>query len=391
MKFAKETKEFFASSRNLFLQGNLDHSEPRPNKDACLQACKDSPGCGWYSYNVETTICLEFTTCEIDSSSTDFISGQVSCEVSTTTLAPTTPTTTTLPAPDTYGNMVVVAGLPGTESEMSEVYKVSGSEVTSCGSIGKNGAFAWGVVGGYLEGDQAVMVCGGPTSKACYSLPEGQETEMSEVRHYAAAVVVENQLWISGGEEDGSAKSSIETVSFSRRGLSGTTVDLPAPLSKHCAVLLKSKNAVMIIGGSSNGQDSDKTYFFDLSSQSFSDGPTLSSARHSHMCTAFTDGGQEKVAVVGGEGKDSVEILDVATETWTAGPSLSSNLCCGVLVQAENGAILAGGFDGNSNVDSMQALNCDGGSCNWSGVSAKLGFPRSQGVGVLIPDTLANC
>ena len=367
----------------------MDHSEPKPNQDACLQACKDSPGCGWYSYNAETTICLEFTTCEIDSSATDFISGQVSCEISTTTLEPTTPTTTTLPPPDIYGNMVVVAGLPGTESEMSEVYQIS-SGVTSCGSIGKNGGFAWGVVGGYLEGDQAVMVCGGPTSKACYSLPEGQETSMSEVRQFAAAVVVDNQLWISGGEEGGSAKSSIETVSFTR-GFNKATNDLPAPLSKHCAVLLKSKNAVMIIGGSSNGQNSDKTYYFDLSSQSFSEGPSLSSARHSHMCTAFNVEGQEKVAVVGGEAESSVEILDVATDSWTAGPSLSSNLCCGVLVQAEKGAILAGGFDGNNNVDTMQALNCDGGSCNWSSVSAKLGFPRSRGVGVLIPDTLANC
>ena len=368
----------------------MDHSETKPNKDACLQSCKDSVGCGWYSYNADTTICLEFATCEIDSSSTDFISGQVTCEVSTTTLEPTTPTTTAPPTPDIYGNLVVVAGLPGTESQTSEVYKVSGSQVSSCGSIGKNGGFAWGVVGGYLDGDQSVMVCGGPTSKACYSLPEGQETQMSEVRQFAASVVVDNQLWIAGGEESGSAKSSIETVSFTR-GSSRLSADLPAPLSKHCAVLLKTKNVVMIIGGSSNGQDSAKTYLLDLSSQSFSEGPSLSTARSSHMCTTMMVGGQEKVAVIGGDGKDSVEILDVATESWSAGPSLSSSLCCGFLAETENGAILAGGFDGNKNVDSMQALSCDGGSCNWSSVSAKLGFPRSGGVGVLIPDTLANC
>ena len=100
------TEQFKTTLATFTLQGDLDHSEPSTSKDACLQSCKNSPGCGWYSYNAETTICLEFATCnEVDSSSTDFISGQVSCEITTTIEPPTTtmPSTTQPPLPDIYG------------------------------------------------------------------------------------------------------------------------------------------------------------------------------------------------------------------------------------------------------------------------------------------------
>ena len=215
--------------------------------------------------------------------------------------------------------MVIVTGLP-LQSRSSEVYGDLSGSVTSCGSIGEHGTSAWGTVGGYLESDQAVMVCGGQGSNQCYSLPEGKQAQMSQPRQYAAAVAVENGLWVTGGENDGSVLSSTEIVSFNRDYI-GMTVDLPVPLTKHCAVLLKSKNAAMIIGGTGNinGQGSANTYFYDSVSQAFTEGPAMSTARSSHMCASFTVNGKEKVAVVGGTDKNSVEIFDVASNTWTSG------------------------------------------------------------------------
>ena len=52
----KKSQDFLVSSLNLFLKGNLDHSEPKPDQDAILQAWKDSPGCGWNSFNAKTGI-----------------------------------------------------------------------------------------------------------------------------------------------------------------------------------------------------------------------------------------------------------------------------------------------------------------------------------------------
>ena len=215
-------------------------------------------------------------------------------------------------------NMVIVTGLP-LQSRSSEVYGDLSGSVTSCGSIGDYGTSAWGTVGGYLESDQVVMVCGGQNSNQCYSLPDGKQTQMSQPRQYAAAVAVENGLWVTGGENsDMSEMSSTEIVSFNRE-FSGMTADLPVPLTKHCAVILKSKNSAMIIGGTSNGQESAKTYFYDFATQAFTEGPAMSTARSSHMCASFSVNGKEKVAVVGGRDKNSVEIFDVASNTWTSG------------------------------------------------------------------------
>ena len=74
-----------------------------------------------------------------------------------------------------------------------------------------------------------------------------------------------------------------------------------------------------------------------------------------------------------------------------SGPTLPSGLCCGAMGSNPNGVVIAGGFDGNRNVDDIIAMNCAGGNCLWEMVSKSLDFPRNDHLGIMIPDGLAGC
>ena len=53
----------------------------KPNKDQCLEACKNEDSCGWFSFNKEKRFCLLFQSCPtIDENETHFLTGQLDCE-----------------------------------------------------------------------------------------------------------------------------------------------------------------------------------------------------------------------------------------------------------------------------------------------------------------------
>ena len=101
---------------------------------------------------------------------------------------------------------------------------------------------------------------------------------------------------------------------------------LPTLLKGHCAVFIDN-NTLMVIGGYKFPASYDKTYFLDLASNVWTDGPPLTTNRAYHTCNIVTDcRGNKQVVVVGGYATgvaipiiQTVEIYDIDSQTWSAG------------------------------------------------------------------------
>ena len=100
---------------------------------------------------------------------------------------------------------------------------------------------------------------------------------------------------------------------------------MPASLKGHCAVFLDN-NTLMVIGGYRFPLSYADTYMLDISTNSWSSGPSLTTVRSYHTCNLVTNcAGKRQVVVVGGvstgvtDYTNSVEIYDVDSETWSAG------------------------------------------------------------------------
>jgi len=79
-------------------QGNVISIEASSSKDECLQQCKDTEGCKWFTFlakNEAKDSCILYRDCTtIDESCSNCISGESRCkeELSTTTTAASTTT-----------------------------------------------------------------------------------------------------------------------------------------------------------------------------------------------------------------------------------------------------------------------------------------------------------
>ena len=176
----------------------------------------------------------------------------------------------------------------------------------------------------------------------CYSVTRKNIkllTKMRRKRFAAASVVMfDTNLWISGGQYDGSNKYLSSTEFIFLNGTKDVGPELPIALSKHVMVNLKG-NLTMVIGGLSSWDlsgyyyTSEKTIRYNHTQQSWSGGPTLKNPRHYHAVGIVTDEVmQEKlVFVTGGIVRDlvnnyptkSTELL--LDNKWTQGED-SNNL-----------------------------------------------------------------
>ena len=129
-------------------------------------------------------------------------------------------------------------------------------------------------------------------------------------KRFAAASVVmfDTNLWISGGQYDGSYTYLSSTEFIFLNGTKDVGPELPIALSKHVMVNLKG-NLTMVIGGQSawdlSGSKvyytSEKTIRYNHTQQSWSGGPTLKNPRHYHAVGIVTDEVmQEKLVFVTG-------------------------------------------------------------------------------------------
>ncbi len=184
--------------------------------------------------------------------------------------------------------------------------------------------------GGLIQ-DKYPLICGGALTDSCYVIGKSSEiiAQLNEKRYEAASVVLSsNKLWITGGYNLDHRIKTTEMVELSQSGeigISSYGPNLPIPLFGHSMVLIN-ETLAMVIGGTTD-INSARTWFFNVQSQSWSNGPELQKARAFHASAVITDTetGIQYVVVAGGTNTvagdlSSVELLAVPSGTaWRTG------------------------------------------------------------------------
>jgi hypothetical protein len=221
------------------------------------------------------------------------------------------------------GKVLVTTGSPDAISVKSEVIDLE--DVSNiCQDLEDYPIQVQGAVGGLLnQGDP--LVCGGgyPGTNVCYVVNQpGQSSEILEERRFSASLTLNRtHLWITGGYNDNGWLKTSEFVSIGQPSVKGP--DLPYAVDFHCLVGVNSSTALLC--GGYNGGDLNECHYMDLEDHSWSQGPSMMTKRRYHSCGIFKSAahqGRNIVIAAGGNTGaylDSVEFLDLTTNTWIEG------------------------------------------------------------------------
>ena len=183
-------------------------------------------------------------------------------------------------------------------------------------------------VGGVVEGN-VPLICGGIGGlefrdvRQCFMLKNRQWKESGSMEYGTSNmgvgnVVINQKLLLSGGSfspaPEFSRSSVLKDVSSSE-----SIEDLPIGISGHCMTMLNATHYMVTGGSVFNGKKipwntgvtewtmdkSSKTFIFDLTSQLWSDGPSMLEPRTSHGCVHMMLGDKPIIWVTGGNGDDS--------------------------------------------------------------------------------------
>jgi hypothetical protein len=214
-------------------------------------------------------------------------------------------------------------GQPKSTSVKSEVIDLEDAS-NICQNLEDYPIGVYGAFGGFLnQGDP--LVCGGwPYTNVCYVVNKpGQSSEMLEERIYSASLTLNSShLWITGGSFSNAYLQTSEFVSIGQPSVQGP--DLPYAVQGHCLVGVNSSTA-LLCGGLNNGGIFNECHYMDLEDHSWSQGPSMMTKRGYHSCGIFKSAahqGRNIVIAAGGHNGvslDSVEFLDLTTNTWSEG------------------------------------------------------------------------
>ena len=166
-------------------------------------------------------------------------------------------------------------------------------------------------------------VCGGPEIKRCFVYQQHQWipfTNLKTPRYGASAIEVSrHQTLIIGGEDenwDDLKSTELITSSGSEDGK-----DFPVTITGHCTFKINSTHGLVTGGVQDGDYRSANTWFVELPTTTFTEGPTMRRGRERHGCATFHLGSKIYGIASGGEDLDSTEIIDLAqnSPTWTKG------------------------------------------------------------------------
>ena len=157
-------------------------------------------------------------------------------------------------------------------------------------------------------------------------------TNMTINRRGASAIEVnKDQTLIIGGMDDWGDGYGFKTTelisSSSSEAVQGK--HFPVSIHKHCSFVINATHA-LITGGWQDGSRSASTWWMDLTTTTFKQGPTMKTDRYNHGCSIFKHGTQTFGIVSGGMKKgniphwrhlDTTEIIDLDQESprWMKG------------------------------------------------------------------------
>ena len=258
--------------------------------------------------------------------------------------------------------------------------------------------------GGLLSGDQAV-ICGGQSSFSgaashdmCYVLGQDQTVKMTRARSWAASVVYEGKLLVTGGKNDQGALRTTEWIigpTPQSSGHSSNAGDLATGLHAHSMELYRPGHAIIIGGYSDTWGRSSKTYVGNLSQKPIRwiEGPRLTTPRYYHASALLKDGsGGASIVVSGGwDGSSFLDSVEMMSEElgWKAGTRLPKAIRSHSMVSLRDKIVLLGGYDGVAVRKEMYQLDCP--SCHWNKLQQTLEHARSIFVSFPIPNQWSTC
>ena len=164
---------------------------------------------------------------------------------------------------------------------------------------------AYGSTGAYIDGK--VVLCGGyEYKKSCAQYNEENGTwttvsfELNLARRSAVGTILDGKWWISGGSiEDPIEPEKItdETEMFDQDNKTFVNYrPLPLPRENHNLVTFRATQA-MLLGGQ---YEIDETYIFDITNETWSDGPPMQTARDRCQAGLIKYGNGTKAIVAAG-------------------------------------------------------------------------------------------
>jgi hypothetical protein len=283
------------------------------------------------------------------------------------------------------------------------------SPATTCNNLpdfpfGLDGAF------GGLSFQEKPMICGGlkyinfklSYSNECYLLEENgwnSSPSLNTAKAWAAVSPSpypsgDQRFFVTGGKPDDNSSLNTAEV-LTEEGWKTLPQTLPVTISRHCSVLVNS-TTVMLIGGWQNGRMSPDSYLLNTANEVWTEGPHLSNIRSHASCGRIRKDSQSQefsIIVAGGLDEDgtrmsSVEILDLGSNEWRAGPTLPLEILGAKMVEYQNGeVILVGGS--SDQLGSLFQLHHGGADADWTLLEQT--FEAGDNIAFLLPENIAEC
>ncbi len=269
-----------------------------------------------------------------------------------------------------------------------------------------------GATGGLLLGKYP-LVCGGYTGteadqgvqKACFLIGEEDTiiVNMTEKRMAASSITLGHEdsvLWVTGGEFDKTLGVKLSTTDMVTLNESTRGPVMPEPLSNHCVAKISAYSAMVIAGDSNERRYLAKTWFYDVVSEVFTQGPNLKIGRQGHVCGVIADTFDSTLMVVAAGGYDidigdmvSAEAFTLELGVWQDLPDMPKALSHSPGISLPNGKsfLVIGGESGSYLSDSLLELTCFNKTCTWNEMDQKLDVARELSVAIVLPDNQANC
>ena len=232
------------------------------------------------------------------------------------------------------------------------------------------------------------------SSNKCFLITETGIELMPELdlgTAYSAGVVVDDFLFITGGDRKRGEVYTNRTEYVWNNTHTFQGPNLPTAVAAHCIVKLSDDQFVLTGGRIGNGSLLDKTWYFSRNLEKWTLGPNMSTSRFNHACGSFVLNG-ERIVVVAGAGNDNankstVEFL--SQNQWRQGPDLPESYDLrGHQIVSQDDVL----FYINTKDNAILLLECEMlNDCKWTQLPQKLEFIRKQAIVALIPEERSNC
>ena len=240
-------------------------------------------------------------------------------------------------------------------------------------------------VGGVV--DYKPMICSMMHSegdgKDCFYMLNGdwkQGPNMIKARNWAAGMVLENKLWVTGGYHNDTKESSTELISLTE---SHPFVDLPEPMSFHCMQLINETTVFLT--------NFERFYFFDIISKEWSKEINLPDTMQYYSVCGVFELKKSPVMVLASGGAESNEVsllhLDGTENGWISGPANPGGSNDGPMISTPNkdGVLMVGG----SHQDSIWKLTCTEtiDDCAWEETPQSMSFGKVNHIAFWLPNS----